>query len=443
MDFTPSLTSLEDFKREQDLDPHINNLKHYVTTSNVPLRVPQTEVSNILRSAHYYVVINDVLYRFKTLLPTEECLLLVVPASLVVAVIKAHHTLPLSPHMGIHKTIGMLQQLFTWPNMAQDVVKVIGSCEQCSLTKRSQRVANPELTLFEPSASPFGRMVIDLVGPLPTTASRFRYIAIIVDDYSRFVITIPLRTKEAKELVPKFYDRVICQYGRPLHLHSDMGGEFNNDFMRQLLRLYGIRQTFGSGYHSQSSGLAEAAVKRIMGSLRPIMQSKPTTWDTHLAAVTWSVNTAPVMVSGQSPFFLLHGFLPRFIYGHLTQPIDQEITRFETLQSILQTHNSLHDIVASKRAQYDSKMQMYYNQNKKNPNIHPGMFVYVRSPVTDADIGKKFSPYFSGPYAVTETLPYSRVNLRHLHTNTPYPHPVHLSRIKIASNYHPELAFRP
>ena len=60
--------SLEDFKREQDLDPHINNLKHYVTTSNVPLRVPQTEVSNILRSAHYYVVINDVLYRFKTLL---------------------------------------------------------------------------------------------------------------------------------------------------------------------------------------------------------------------------------------------------------------------------------------------------------------------------------------------------------------------------------------
>ena len=212
--------------------------------------------------------------------------------------------------------------------------------------------------------------------------------------------------------------------------------------MKQLLRMYNVKQTFGSGYHSQSSGLAEAAVKRIMSALRPLMQAKPQTWEQHLQAVTWSVNTSPVLVSGHSPYFLLHGFLPRYIYGHLTQPIDQDLPLHETLQSILQTHNSLHDIVAKQRATFDDNMKRYYDRDKKHVEIYPGMFVYVKTPVTDIDIGRKFSPHYTGPYIITETLPLSRVNLRNLHTNEPYPHPLHYSRIKIAKHYNPQLAFR-
>ena len=128
--------SLDTFQREQDLNVYVSGLKQYVKTGKIKDNMTQSTVNDILKAAHYYVIVNNV-FRYKNLLPpvtTEECLLFVVPTTLVQTVIKAHHTNPMAPHIGINKTIGVLRQMFTWPNMAQDIINTISSCERCAIT---------------------------------------------------------------------------------------------------------------------------------------------------------------------------------------------------------------------------------------------------------------------------------------------------------------------
>ena len=80
--------------------------------------------------------------------------------------------------------------------------------------------------------------------------------------------------------------------------------------------------------------------------------------------------------------------------------------------------------------------------NRKDSKIRIGDFVYLRTPVDKQDEGRKLAKYYSGPFIVTDLLPYNRLQMKNLQTDVMYPHPIHISRLKIASRYKPELAYR-
>jgi len=50
--------------------------------------------------------------------------------------------------------------------------------------------------------------------------------------------------------------------------------------------------------------------------------------------------------------------------------------------------------------------------------------------------------FYSGPFIVTDLLPYNKVQMKNLQTDTLYPHPIHFSRLRLATHYKPELAYR-
>ena len=52
----------------------------------------------------------------------------------------------------------------------------------------------------------------------------------------------------------------------------------------------------------------------------------------------------------------------------------------------------------------------------------------VRTPVDKQDEGQKLAKYYSGPFIVTDLLPYNRVQMKNLQTEVMYPHPLHISR---------------
>ena len=69
-----------------------------------------------------------------------------------------------------------------------------------------------------------------------------------------------------------------------------------------------------------------------------------------------------------------------------------------------------------------------------------GNIVFVREMIPQGKF-KKFAQKFLGPYIITELQEHQRVLLKHLHTNKNYPHPLHMSKIKLAQRYQVELAY--
>jgi len=50
----------------------------------------------------------------------------------------------------------------------------------------------------------------------------------IIDVFSRYLISVPLRSKAADEVARAFVTNVVCQHGSPKWLVTDQGGEFVN-----------------------------------------------------------------------------------------------------------------------------------------------------------------------------------------------------------------------
>ncbi|GFO41870.1 gypsy retrotransposon integrase-like protein 1 [Plakobranchus ocellatus] len=123
-----------------------------------------------------------------------------VPESLRHLVLQCAHDNCLSGHSGFKKTLSNVQAYFSWPGLSNDVHCYTRSCHVCRVRPRvrSDRPAPFQpVTLVE---TPFQRVIIDIVGPLPVSQNRYEYILTLVDLSTRWAEGVPLRHISAKDV---------------------------------------------------------------------------------------------------------------------------------------------------------------------------------------------------------------------------------------------------
>ncbi|CAI7920137.1 unnamed protein product, partial [Closterium sp. NIES-53] len=111
-----------------------------------------------------------------------------------------------------------------------------------------QRAA-PHSSLFPPTNSPLQTLHMDVWGPACVSGQgRERYVLLVVDDYTRYTTVFPLRSKGQviDVLIPwiravrlELRER-FCADLLVLRLHSNSGGEFSSNFLRDFCRGEGI-----------------------------------------------------------------------------------------------------------------------------------------------------------------------------------------------------------
>ncbi|CAI7918066.1 unnamed protein product [Closterium sp. NIES-54] len=106
-----------------------------------------------------------------------------------------------------------------------------------------------------------------------------RYFMLVVDDYTRYTTVFPLRSKgEVVDVLITWIRAVRLQlrerFGLDLpvlRLHSDRGGEFSSDFLRDFCRGEGILQAFTLPDSPQQNGIAEHRIGLVMEVARTSM----------------------------------------------------------------------------------------------------------------------------------------------------------------------------
>ncbi|CAI7887672.1 unnamed protein product [Closterium sp. NIES-53] len=111
---------------------------------------------------------------------------------------------------------------------------------------------------FPPTTAPLQTLHMDVWGPASISGQgRERYFVLVVDDYTRYATVFPLRSKG--EDLPV------------LRLHSDRGGEFSSDLLRDFCRGQGILQSFTLPASRQENGIAERCIGLVMEVARTSM----------------------------------------------------------------------------------------------------------------------------------------------------------------------------
>jgi len=77
----------------------------------------------------------------------------------------------------------------------------------------------------------------------------FKNILNVIDTFSKYVYSIPLKTKAGLEVSEAFSQ--IFKYSTPKKLHVDKGKEFYNKYLKQILNKYNITMysTYNNTYH--------------------------------------------------------------------------------------------------------------------------------------------------------------------------------------------------
>jgi len=125
--------------------------------------------------------------------------------------------------------------------------------------------------------SPFRRVGLEIIGPLPKTKSKNKYIIVLVDYFTKWVEAEPLTTIESNDVI-KFLTRVFSHHGIPEVLITDNGPQFTSDTTKGFLDLYGVYVHYTSTHHPESNGPVEKRNREIGKYLR-LLGNNQKDWD--------------------------------------------------------------------------------------------------------------------------------------------------------------------
>ena len=177
---------------------------------------------------------------------------IVVPDCLKAFILRRHHGIPMSGHSGVKKVLRKLKERFWWKHMARDTKRWIGACLICRRRKtpRPMHTGAPG-SICAPHR--FHTIAIDLVGPTSQTLEGNQYILTMLDTFTRWVVAVPIPSKEASVIAHAIYRHWICKYGSPERIYSDRGTEFVNKGLKSMCRRWSIRKIETTGWQPQSN----------------------------------------------------------------------------------------------------------------------------------------------------------------------------------------------
>ncbi len=237
---------------------------------------------------------------------------IVVPHSLKNFVLNRYHTLPVSGHMGRNKVEDSIKRQFYWSNMFKDIRRHINACTTCQRRKTPRPKNVGPGAIIAKAVRPWHTLSIDIVTAQEEDANGYKYILSIMDIFTRYVITVPLQTKQATKVGEALFREVFTRYGRPVRIQSDEGSEFVNRGLRSMYLRWGIQEVSTGGWQPQAT-MVERYHKFLNHTMSHLSSTFGVGWGQYLHCASWTYNSSTCASTGYSPYELMFGTDPTLL----------------------------------------------------------------------------------------------------------------------------------
>ncbi len=170
-------------------------------------------------------------------------------------ILKEAHESPLTIHPGSTKMYQDLRQRFSWTRMKREIAQYIANCDICRRVKVEHQ--RPAGTL-QPLAIPewkWDKISMDFITGFPRTKRGNNAIFVVIDRLSKVAHFLPVHESiTASQLADLYISQIVSLHGVPLEINSDRGSLFTSRFWESFQNAMGIRLSFSTAFHPQSSG---------------------------------------------------------------------------------------------------------------------------------------------------------------------------------------------
>lgn len=191
-------------------------------------------------------------------------------------------------------------------------------CEPCIMGKQTRQ---PFPTSDSKSTEPLQLVHMDLCGPMPEPSlGGHRYVATILDDYSKLSAVIPLqKKKQVAAVVQEHLKQLELQSGKKVKaVRTNRGGEYCNSVLEGYYAGKGIKHQTTVGYAPEQNGAAEQLNRRMLERWRAQLADAglgPNLWAEALLTANYTRNRTPVSAHGKTPTEVFFGKKPDV--GHM------------------------------------------------------------------------------------------------------------------------------
>ena len=183
---------------------------------------------------------------------------------------------------------------------------------------------------FKPAL--LGLLHMDLMGPMEVDSVReYRYILVVVDDFSRYCWVRCLKSKDETEtaLTEDIFPLAERRLNRKIQsFRSDRGGEFLSSEFTDWCRVRGISHNLTAPYTPQQNGLAEVSNRILQEKFRCMLSESGLPlryWDFAVEYACWLKNRSPAaaLKLGETPSGVMYGSPPSIalarVFGCVSQ----------------------------------------------------------------------------------------------------------------------------
>ncbi|EYC04907.1 hypothetical protein Y032_0085g1856 [Ancylostoma ceylanicum] len=382
-------------------DPEYSKILEWLRRGEMDHEIKLPRMKKTLAVADFCIADGDL-----QLITQDGEMVRVVPTERRRQVVEEAHAGSMAGHFSKKKILQMLRKRVFWEGMEQDVAKWLRECRSCLL-------ANPRKPMVPPlkpfvANKPYEVVCVDLL-EMGLSASGMKYIVVVVDHFSKWMGAYAVPDKTAKTVAEVIFQRWICEGGRwPKQLHTDQGTEFVNAIIEGVASAVGIKRTTTKGYNSRENGASERAIETLQRILKKKVQF-PDYWDVMLPHAVYAYNVTPHSATGESPFFLLHGFDPvtpsDVIPESIVTPYQIDLDDYRT--ELMRGMQLIREEVKEYACRYREKMKNVYDSrhrvdDDKAPKVGERVFMKLS---TERRKGKhpKLTCEWEGPYRVLES----------------------------------------
>jgi hypothetical protein len=201
------------------------------------------------------------------------------------------------------------------------------TCHACRIGKH---VRLPFSLSQHKTIAPFDLIHYDVWTSLVSSFTGFQYYLVLLDDFSHFVWTFPLRLKSnVAQTIMSFHAFVQTQFARPIRaIQTNNGREFDNTVLHKFYSDNGIILRLSCPYTSQQNGRAERILRTLNDGVCALLfhvALPPVFWVEALQTSTYLLNRKPCKPRSLStPYSLLFHRDPDYtslwVFGCLCYP---------------------------------------------------------------------------------------------------------------------------
>lgn len=404
----------KDIRENQLKDPEVRKIVEDLESADDPFRGRSW-------SDRGFVMSDGILYRYGPEECDEETACLVVPEHEREKVLVEYHNAPTAGHFGVERTLDRVKSKYYWSGMRQSITAYLKKCIDCQRYKADNR--KPAGLLQTPATNRrFEVVAVDLFGPLPETADKNKWILILEDTCSRWVELFALQNATSSDCAKILISEVFLRYGVPRRVISDNGVQFISEVMQQACHSFGITQSLSPVYHPQANPV-ERKNRDLKPQLAILVGRDHNTWDAHLPAIRFAMNSAVTSSTGYSPAYLTFGREMRAPADVITDmraiiESDNVVTSLtpylQRISTVLFEAREVHEKVQANQKRCADEGR------RPAPDYSTGDLVLLKTQGSnDASSGQtpKFIPRRDGPYRVKEAASSTTYVLERLSDN--------------------------